>query len=78
MKHPKKGDGLVHPLRKARLDADLTVSELADRVGVSRQLIYALEQGIRRGSLETWLKISQALDVPVDTLVGDQGKVSAG
>lgn len=69
---------MVHPLRKARLDADLSVSELAHRVGVSRQLIYALEEGIRRGSLETWLKISQELDVPVNELVGGQEKVKAG
>jgi len=69
---------LVHPLRKARLDADLSVRELAHRVGVSRQLIYALEEGVRRGSLETWLKISQELDVPVNELVGDQEKVKAG
>ena len=69
---------MVHPLRKARLDADLSVRELAHRVGVSRQLIYALEEGVRRGSLETWLKISQELDVPVNELVGDQEKVKAG
>ena len=78
MSHPTKGDGLIHPLRKARLDADLSARELATRVGVSRQLIYALEEGVRRGSLETWLKISQELNVPVDELVGGQEKAKAG
>jgi hypothetical protein len=37
-----------------------------------------LEGGQQRGSLETWLKISEVLGQPVNELVGDQGKVAAG
>ena len=63
---------MVSSLRKARLSAGLSVIELADRAQVTRQLIYLLEEGSRKGSLDTWLKLSRVLDVPVDQLVGEK------
>jgi len=69
---------LVHPLKKARLDAGLSVNELSERVGISRQMIYFLEAGQQRGSVDTWLKISEVLNRPMDELVGGQEKAVAG
>jgi len=43
---------------------------LARITGLSRQAIYALEEGRSEGNLETWIKLANAMDTPVEELSG--------
>jgi putative transcriptional regulator len=45
---------------------EMTQAQLADRVGVTRQTIIAIEQGRYSPSLEVAFKIAHALGVPLD------------
>ena len=47
-------------------DARLANVELADKVGVTRQTIIAIEQGRYSPSLEMAFQIARAFDVPLD------------
>jgi transcriptional regulator with XRE-family HTH domain len=60
----------MHPLRKARADASLSVAELARISGVSSKSIYSLEEGHRKGSIDAWRRLAGALGVPMDEIVG--------
>jgi putative transcriptional regulator len=44
----------------------MTQQELADRVGVTRQTVIAMEQDKYSPSLETAFKVALALGVPLD------------
>jgi putative transcriptional regulator len=44
----------------------MTQAELADRVGVTRQTIIAIEQGRYSPSLEVAFRIAHALNTPLD------------
>ena len=52
-----------------RESAGLTQAELARRIGVSRQQLNNWESGFRRPTVESLLKIAQALHVPLETLI---------
>lgn len=45
---------------------EMTQAELADRIGVTRQTIIAVEQGRYSPSLEMAFKIAQVFGVPLD------------
>jgi transcriptional regulator with XRE-family HTH domain len=51
------------PLRRARENAGLSVRALAEKASVTRQYIYALESGERKGSLELWQRIGRVLGI---------------
>ena len=54
-------------IRRLRFEAsEMTQAELAQRVGVTRQTIIAIEQGRYSPSLETAFQIAHALDVTLD------------
>jgi molybdate-binding protein/DNA-binding XRE family transcriptional regulator len=55
-------------LRELRLRAGWTQVQLADRVGLSRQSLAAIESGSSVPSTEVALRLAQALDVPVEAL----------
>ncbi len=44
----------------------MTQADLADRIGVTRQTIIAIEQGRYSPSLEMAFRIAQAFGVPLD------------
>jgi putative transcriptional regulator len=46
----------------------MTQAELAERVGVTRQTIIAIEQGRYAPSLETAFRIARALEVPLESV----------
>jgi putative transcriptional regulator len=54
----------IRSLRFAR--GEMTQAELADRVGVTRQTVIAIEQGRYSPSLEMAFRIARALGVPLD------------
>ncbi|WP_256369570.1 helix-turn-helix transcriptional regulator [Nesterenkonia sp. NBAIMH1] len=61
-------DQLRHIIGKARVDAGMTLEQLAEASGVGRQTIVQLSNGKYYGDLNTWLKLSRALKVGLDEL----------
>jgi len=63
--------GLVGPrLRRVREQRGLTLTEVADRTGISKSTLSRLENGQRRPALELLLPLALAYRVPIDDLVG--------
>ena len=57
---------ITNRIRALRFAADeMTQAELADRVGVTRQTIIAIERGRYSPSLEMAFKIAQVFDAPL-------------
>jgi putative transcriptional regulator len=56
-------------LARLRRERHLTLEQLAERSGVGRRSLVQLESGKSRGTLETWFKVSEGLDVEVGTVV---------
>lgn len=54
----------IRALRFAR--GEMTQAELAERVGVSRQTIIAIEQGKYSPTLEMAFQIARALEAPLE------------
>ncbi|HEY4537722.1 MAG TPA: helix-turn-helix transcriptional regulator [Erysipelothrix sp.] len=59
---------ITNHVQKFRNLTDLTQQELADKVGVSRQTISAIEKGSYNPSLELAFKLSFALNTDLTTL----------
>jgi len=54
-------------IRRLRFDAgEMTQQQLAERVGVTRQTVIAIEQGKYAPSLEVAFKIADVFGVPLD------------
>jgi putative transcriptional regulator len=47
----------------------MTIEQLAEHSGVSRQTILNLGAGRHHGDLKTWLKLSRALEIGLDELL---------
>ena len=60
---------LINHVREHRYQAgEMTQKELADRAGVSRQSIIAVEQGRFRPSVELALRLAEVFEVAVEDL----------
>jgi putative transcriptional regulator len=60
---------IVNEIRALRFAAgEMTQAELAQRIGVTRQTVIAIEQGRYSPSLEVAFKIAQVFDVPLETV----------
>lgn len=58
---------VTNSLRALRFaNGEMTQAELADRVGVTRQTIIAIEQGKYSPTLEMAFRIARVLHVPLD------------
>ncbi|MDY3014506.1 MAG: helix-turn-helix transcriptional regulator [Evtepia sp.] len=57
-------------IKKARKDAGVTQKELGARLGISPQTLAQWENNLRNPKIETLQKISAALKVPVEYLIG--------
>jgi putative transcriptional regulator len=64
MDHPL----VANRLREFREERGLTQERLAELVGLSRQSIISIERGRFLPSVETALRLSAALDVPLESL----------
>lgn len=67
---------LTNNLKKLRqLQGDISQQQLAEMVGCSRQTIISIESGCKNPSVELALKISHALNTPMDQLFAlEEGK----
>ena len=58
---------VINQIRRLRFETgEMTQAELAERIGVTRQTIIAIEQGRYSPSLEMAFQIAHALDVSLD------------
>ena len=58
---------VTNEIRRLRFERnEMTQADLAQRVGVTRQTIIAIEQGRYSPSLEAAFQIAQALDAPLE------------
>ena len=64
MAKPTRVTNAIRALRFAH--GEMTQAELADRVGVTRQTIIAIEQGRYSPSLEVAFQIARAFGVPLE------------
>lgn len=64
MVKPTKVTNSIRALRFA--NGEMTQAELAERIGVTRQTIIAIEQGRYSPSLEMAFQIARAFKVPLD------------
>ena len=62
---------VTNEIRRLRFaNAEMTQADLADRIGVTRQTIIAIEQGRYSPSLEMAFQIAHVFDVPLDEVFG--------
>ncbi len=62
---------VTNDIRALRFAAgEMTQAQLADRVGLTRQTIIAIEQGRYSPSLEVAFKIAHVFGVPLDRVFG--------
>ena len=66
--------GLGRRVKSARREKNLTQEHLADAVGISLSFLGHIERGSRKASLETLVKIANALSVSLDGLLCDSLK----
>ena len=60
---------VTNSIRALRFAAgEMTQAQLADRIGVTRQTLIAIEQGRYSPSLEVAFQIARALGVPLDAV----------
>lgn len=70
---PARAMSLAKKIREERKKAGLTLDELADKAGLSKTYLWELEQdedGLKRPSAETVLKIADALSLTIADLMG--------
>jgi putative transcriptional regulator len=65
MVRPTQVTNSIRALRFA--NGEMTQAELADRIGVTRQTIIAIEQGRYSPSLEMAFRIARVFGVPLDS-----------
>lgn len=66
---PREGSKLTNRIRRLRFDHDeMTQEDLAQRVGVTRQTIHALESGKYAPSLPLALRIARVFDTTVESV----------
>jgi transcriptional regulator with XRE-family HTH domain len=56
-------------IKLARVELDLTQTDLADKIGTKQKSVSRYENGISTPSLKTMAKISKALKRPVDSFI---------
>jgi putative transcriptional regulator len=74
MVKPTRVTNNIRALRFA--NGEMTQAELADRVGVTRQTIIAVEQGKYSPSLEVAFQIAGAFRAPLDAVFHYRGDAS--
>ena len=62
-------------IKSKRIERDITQSELAEMIGVSKTYIYLIENDKKTPSLKMILRISRVLRYSVDELIGSEEKL---
>jgi putative transcriptional regulator len=62
-----KGIPIVNQIRRLRFEnGEMTQADLADRIGMTRQTVVAIEAGKYSPSLEAAFRIAQVFKVPLE------------
>jgi putative transcriptional regulator len=62
-----QGIPIVNQIRRLRFEnGEMTQADLADRIGMTRQTVVAIEAGKYSPSLEAAFRIAQVFDVPLE------------
>ena len=61
--YEKRSKAIAAILRSSREEADLSMNEVANRAGLSQQMVSYIERGIRKLSVESLLRICDALEI---------------
>ena len=61
---------MLNRLKEIRQEKNLSQTDIAKALGVTRQAISLYEKGEREPKLETWQKLADFFNVPVDYLLG--------
>jgi putative transcriptional regulator len=65
---------VTNQIRRFRFETgEMTQAELADRIGVTRQTVIAIEQGRYSPSLEMAFQIARVFGVPLDEVFQYEG-----
>ncbi len=65
-------------MRKARLDAGMSIQQLSETSGIARRTIGELERGFTRGGWLTTVELlADALDLSIDEYVGHRRQSNA-
>jgi putative transcriptional regulator len=65
--------GLTNRVRELRAGAGVTQQQLADRIGLTRQTVIAIEGDKYSPSLETAFRITRVFGVGLEEVFGDEG-----
>ncbi len=80
MLHQKTVDAIcartAKRLRLARLERGLSMNAVAEKAGLSQQMVSYVERGICKPTLETLVRMSWALEVDVGLLLSSTDKES--
>ena len=69
-----KSPPITNNIRRLRFEhGEMTQAELADRIGMTRQTIAAIEQGKYSPSLEAAFRIAQVFGAPITDVFGWEG-----
>ena len=60
----------MNRIKEIRQEKNLSQTDIAKALGVTRQAISLYEKGDREPKLETWQKLADFFNVPVDYLLG--------
>lgn len=60
---------VYHALKRERLRQNLSMNALAERAGLSQQMVSYVERGLRKPTLDTLFRMSCALDVELGSLL---------
>jgi len=63
-------------LRDERVKKGFSMTRLAERAGLSQQMVSYIERGMRNPTLDVLLRISGALDIRLDAILGQAYKSS--
>jgi transcriptional regulator with XRE-family HTH domain len=68
---------VARSLRDERLRQNVSLNILAANAGVSRQMVSYVEQELRKPTLDTLLRICEALEIRVEDLISGARKTAA-
>jgi len=69
---------VIHQLQKAREGRRLSKYAVAQNAGVSQQMVGYVERGLKKPSLETVLRMAEALDVDLGKLITNATSAARG
>ena len=75
-KHRVTYSRVAHQLRRTREKKGLSMNQVAERAGLSQQMVSYVERGMRNPTLETLLRITEALEVDLADVIKQARKAA--